>query len=110
MELRGQRGVRVAAAIAFPPSLKLRRTEALTGERFTHGRVDLVDADRLHADIVGAGGLAVIVRADAGRAGKLRIDRARGPERLIEPRRLRSKQHDGRKPGGGGKMRRTGVV
>lgn len=86
------------------------RSTAPRQQQFGERAIDLLDADCTHADVVIARGLAVIVRADAWRAGEARINFLRGSERLVEFRRFRAEQHNGRQPRRGREMGRPGIV
>src|SRR5262245_12270118 len=93
-------GLRLARAVAVTvmsgADLSGPGRGAGSGQHFGDRGIDFVDRDRAHADIIGAGGLAMVVRRHAGRTGKPGIDRVRLAEGLIELRRLRTEQHDGR--------------
>src|SRR5215813_13291069 len=102
--LRSQRLGSTSASNSRSNGLRLRAASAATviGRRswggsgggarqhLGDGGIDFIDRDGLHADIVGAGGLAMIMRGDARRAGEPGIDGARRAERLVELRRLRA--------------------
>ena len=76
-----------------------------------HRFINLFHRNQLHADVVPAGGKAVVEGVDAGAAGKSRMDNmgaaADGAE---ERRRLRSVQDDAVDVRHGGEMPRSAVI